>query len=102
VAACFARLPGVRVVPDPPVTNLFHVHWPVPSEALLDASAALARERRIALVTRTRPCDVAGHSIRELTIGDAASAIPPGELEPCLTELLLRARENTARSRGWV
>lgn len=98
VAACFARLPGVCVVPDPPVTNLFHVHWPVPSEALLQASVALARERRIALVTRTRPCDVAGYSISEIVIGDAASAIPLDELEQCLVELLRRARESTARS----
>ena len=95
VAACFARLPGVRVVPDPPVTNLFHVHWPVPSEALLQASAAVARERRIALVTRTRPCDVAGHSISEITIGDAARAISLDELEQCLTELLRRARAHS-------
>lgn len=92
VAACCARLPGVRVVPDPPVTNLFHVHWPVPGEALLEASAALARERRMALITRTRPCDVAGHSITELTIGEAAGAIPLHELQECLIELLHRAR----------
>ena len=87
IAEQFARLPGVRVVPDPPVTNLFHVHWPIDAQRLLEASLIIARERKLALITRTRPCDVAGHSITEITIGDAASSIPLTELDASLAEL---------------
>ena len=93
IAEQFARLPGVRVVPDPPVTNLFHVHWPVEAQRLMDASLVIARERKVALLSRTRPCDVAGHCITEITIGDAASAIPLTELDACLAELFHLATE---------
>lgn len=92
VAALFAGLPGVRVAPDPPHTNLFHAYFPVPEEPLLEASAALAERHGIALVTRTRPCDVPGYSVVEISIGDAASAIPLDELGGYLRELLERAQ----------
>ena len=80
-------------MPDPPATNLFHVHWPVEAQRLMDASLIIARERKLALISRTRPCDVAGHCITEITIGDAASAIPRTELDACLAELFHLATE---------
>jgi threonine aldolase len=98
IAQQFARLPGVRVVPNPPVTNLFHVHWPVEAQRLMDASLVIARERKLALLSRTRPCDVAGHCITEITIGDAASSIPLTELDACLAELFHLATEPSPRS----
>ncbi len=91
IAARLAALPGVRVVPDPPHTNLFHVHLPREGEALLDASAAIAEERGLTLLTRVRGCDVAGHSVVELSIGDAASALSLDEVEAGFRELLERS-----------
>ena len=80
-------LPGVRVAPSPPHTNMFHVFFPIEGEALLDASAAIAQRRKVALFTRTRPCDVPGYSIVEVTLGDAASAVSDAELAELLVEL---------------
>jgi threonine aldolase len=91
IAQRLAALPGVRVVPEPPHTNLFHVHLPREGERLLDASAAIAEERGLALITRVRPCDVAGHSIVELSIGDAACALSPDEVQAGFQELLARS-----------
>jgi threonine aldolase len=80
VAAQIARLPGVCVAPEPPHTNMFHVFFPVDPERLLDASAEIARTQGVALFTRTRPCDVPGHSLVEVSIGDAAGSISDSEL----------------------
>jgi threonine aldolase len=87
IAARIARLPGVRIQPDPPQTNMFHAFFPVDAERLLDASAELARARDVALFTRTRVCDVPGHCIVEVSIGDAARAISDAELAAWLEEL---------------
>jgi threonine aldolase len=92
IAERLALIPGLRVVPDPPHTCLFHLHLPRPGERLLDASAAIAEQRSIALFARTRVCDVAEHAVVELSIGDAASALSLDEIEACFRELLERAR----------
>jgi threonine aldolase len=92
IAERLALLPGVSVVPDPPCSNLFHVQLPCSGERLIDASAAIAQERRVALVLRARDCDVPGHCVVELVIGDAASAFSLAEIEAGFRELLERAR----------
>jgi threonine aldolase len=95
IAQRLARLPGVRVQPDPPQTNLFHVYLPVPGERLIDASAAIAQERKIAFLLRARACDVPGYASVELSIGDAAGALTLDEIEAGFRELLERARQMT-------
>jgi len=92
IAARLARLPGVRVLPDPPPTNLFHLQLPCPGDRLMDAGAALAEERRIALVLRARSCDVVGYCTVEIMIGEAAAALTLDEIESGFAELLERAR----------
>jgi threonine aldolase len=92
IAERLALLPGVRVVPDPPCTNLFHVQLPCSGERLIDASAAIAEERKVAFVLRARDCDVAGYCAVELAIGDAATALRLDEIEAGFGELLERAR----------
>ncbi len=91
VAAQLAAV-GARVVPDPPHTNMMHVAFPVDPDRLLDASAALARDRGVALLASARPAEVPGWSMTELVIGDAAEAIGDEELGALLGELLDRAR----------
>jgi threonine aldolase len=91
IAARLNRLPGVRIVPAPAHTSLFHVHLPRTGERLLDASAAIAEERSLALLTRVRPCDIAGYSVVELSIGDGACALSLDEVEDGFRELLERS-----------
>jgi threonine aldolase len=92
VAARFAAIEGVHVLPQPPHTNMFHVYLPVDAERLLEQSAGLATSQKVALFTRTRACAVPGHCAVELWIGDAASAIGDDELEQLVRGLLERAR----------
>ena len=99
IAERLAPLPGVRVVPDPPCTNLFHVQLPCSGERLLDASAALAEERGVAFVLRARDCDVAGYCAVELAIGDAASALSLDEIEAGFRQMLERAHSERGAER---
>jgi threonine aldolase len=91
VARLLRALPGVRVTPDPPHTNLFHVYLPVDGERLLDASAELARREKVALFTRTRACEVPGFTSVEVSIGDGAAALGDAELGELLRGLLASA-----------
>jgi threonine aldolase len=92
IAELFRSFEGVRLTPDPPHTNMFHVYFPVDAERLLDASAELAEREGVALITRTRPCDVPGFVAVEVSIGDAAAAFEDAELERLLCRLLERAQ----------
>ena len=91
VAECLGAMPGVRIAPNPPQTSLFHVYFPVDGERLLDASAVLAQTERLALFTRSRPCDVPGHCAIEISIGDAANAISDSELDERVRSVLEQA-----------
>src|SRR5262249_20710794 len=82
---------GARVVPDPPHTNMMHAAFPVPVDDLLDASAAMAKERGVTLVARARAAEVPGLCSGEITIGEAAAASGDEELQALLTELVDRA-----------
>lgn len=92
VAALFAAIEGVEVMPNPPPTNLMHLSFPVTAERLLDASAEIARRERIALVQRARPGVAPGTCMAELTVGDGALTLSDEELRPLLSEMVSLAR----------
>ena len=93
MARILTALPGVRVTPDPPQTNLFHAFLPVDGERLLEASAELAEREKVALFTRVRPCDVPGYTGVEVSIGDSAATLDDAELGELLHSVLARASE---------
>jgi threonine aldolase len=75
VARRLAAIPGVRVVPDPPQTNMMHVVLPGDPAVLLDESARIARDERVSVFTWLRASEVPGFSTFELTVGDGAMAL---------------------------
>ncbi len=92
IAATLSAIDGVRVTPDPPHTNMMHIYLPVAPAPMVDASVQVARERKVALFTYARPCDVPGYCTTELTIGDAAADLSDEEVGTLVRELLDRAR----------
>jgi len=91
VAALLASIDGIRLSCNPPPTNMFHAFFPVGAENLLEASTAIALQHKVALITRTRPCDIPGLSAVEISIGDAAEEIEDEELGSLFRELVARA-----------
>jgi len=88
IASQLTALPGVRVTPDQPQTNMMHITFPTTADRLLDASAAIADRHRVALFTRTRPGAMFDPCTVELSIGDAAAELGDEELSSWFSELL--------------
>ncbi len=93
VAAAISSLPEVRVVPDPPHTNMMHVFLTGERELLLAAQQRVAREQDVELfssLTETILPDV--HRF-ELTLGDASLEFSTDEITNLFEALLAFARE---------
>jgi threonine aldolase len=93
IAAALRQVDGVALKPDPPHAHMAHVYLRGDADALLDASAELARDARIALFTWLRPSGVPGHVMFEMSIGDGAAALTPDEIASSFARVMQRARE---------
>jgi threonine aldolase len=93
LAQGLAALPGVRVNPDPPQTNMLHVHLDAPAEALNQARDELAEQERCWLFGLARPTEVPGWSYLELSVGDQLLALDNARVLPLFERLLDRARK---------
>ena len=93
VAAVLTGLPGIRVVPDPPHTNMMHVFLEGDRERLLAAAKRVAREHDVDLfssLTETILPDV--HRF-ELTLGDASLEFSSDEILTMFEALMAYAWE---------
>jgi threonine aldolase len=72
LAQALARVPGVRVAPEPPQTNAFQVHLPVDKPRLDTALAAHAEAHGFWIAGRSAVSIWPGHSMIEVVVGDAA------------------------------
>ncbi|MCE9657285.1 MAG: threonine aldolase [Burkholderiales bacterium] len=70
LASGLADLPGLRVNPAVPQTNMMHLYFDAPAEAVADARDALAKASGCWLVNAVRPAEVPGWSVTELYVGD--------------------------------
>ena len=80
IAAALSRIDGIILKPGVPQTHMAHVYLRGDLETLLEASAELAREQRVALFTALRPAPVPGYGMFEMTIGDGAAAFTTDEI----------------------
>ncbi|MFO1399303.1 MAG: beta-eliminating lyase-related protein [Burkholderiales bacterium] len=79
LAAALARVPGVRVLPDPPQVNMFHLHFAASPLALAEARDALAARERVWL-GRFAPGATPDAAQQELYVGDALAALPDAQV----------------------
>jgi hypothetical protein len=78
----------VRVIPDPPHTNMMHVVLPGDPDALLDEAARVALDERVSLFRRLRATDVPGTAIVEIAVGDGAMALDDALLDRLFRRVL--------------
>jgi len=96
-AAGLAGLPGLRVNPSVPHTNLMHLYFDAPAEALAEARDELARTTGCWLVNGAQPAEVPGWSVTELYVGDSLLRAGNEQVIPLfvrLCETLATARKD--------
>ena len=76
-------------MPNPPHTNMMHIVFPTDAETLLEASVAVARDKKVALVTTARSLrSLPGYSLAELVVGDGVASITDQDLRELLPRLV--------------
>jgi threonine aldolase len=79
VASALRQVPGLTIVPDPPQTPLFHILVHADAQTVRERATRIAEERRVWLFDTLAPTVVPDVSKVELSIGEPALEIPPGE-----------------------
>ena len=92
LAPALSALPGVRVNPAVPQTNMLHLHLDAPADALNQARDDIAERDRCWLFGIARPSEVPGWSCIELTVGDHLLGLDNAQVLALFERLLLRAR----------
>jgi threonine aldolase len=92
IAVLLKELPGVRISPDPPQTCMMHVYLPGDAARMTAEARRIAHEERVFLFGSLSPSGVPGYSVWELTIGDAAAAIPNDEVRALLDRVIAAGR----------
>jgi threonine aldolase len=90
--ACYARalglagalsgVPGLKINPARPHTNMMHLYFEAPAEAVLDRRDAIAERDGVWLIGGAKPADVPGWSVSELYVGDTLVGLGDAEVVP--------------------
>lgn len=88
IASALSGLEGVRVVPDPPQTSMFHLHLEVSAEQFEVNVIRLAEEEGIWTWKSTFPSTQPDWQVVELTVGDATLEFEPDEVRRIIERLV--------------
>jgi threonine aldolase len=91
IAATLTSLPGIRVTPDPPQTNMMHVYLSGSKERLEAAALEISREIGLWLFHPLRASAAPGQFMFELSVGDAALDLTASEIAAVFRDLMRRA-----------
>ena len=81
---------GSTSCPDPPQTNMMHLHLRTTEAAVTAGIRRLATERKLWAFGGSATLDTPGLRVLELTVGDATLAFTPDEVADIVRELLPR------------
>ena len=92
LAEGLSALPGLRVNPARPQTNMLHLHFDVEAEALNDARDAFAEAEKCWLFGAARATEVPGWCYVEMTVGDQLLKLDNAAVLPWFERVLEKAR----------
>lgn len=92
LARALAQVPGVRVLPDPPQVNMFHLHVAASPAALAMARDALAEREGVWLAAHFVPGATPDASSMELYVGDAICAQADDRIAGCFASVVADAQ----------
>lgn len=87
LAAALSTVPGVRIVPDPPQVNLFHVLLDLDPQAARAARDRVAQQHGIWLFGGAREAETPGTSRFELYVAEAALALEVEQVRSAVAAL---------------
>jgi threonine aldolase len=90
IAAVLRDVPGVTVVPDPPVTPMMHLLLDVDAEQFRATTVAIAEDEGLWTWPGCYPTDDPARQAVELTVGDATMQFTPEEVAGVIGRLLGR------------
>ena len=70
LAEAVATVPGLRVNPATPHTNMLHLYIAAPAEEVLERRDEIARRDGVWAIGRARPAEVPGWCVAEIYVGD--------------------------------
>jgi threonine aldolase len=91
IASTLTSVPGIRVTPDPPQTNMMHVYLSGSKERLETAALEISREIGLWLFHPLRASAAPGQFMFELSVGDAALDLTTSEIAAAFRDLMRRA-----------
>ncbi len=91
LAGALAQVPGVRVLPDPPHVNMFHLHLAAPADALAAARDEIARQEGAWIGGHFAEGATPGTSVLEIYVADALLDVPDARACELFGALLARA-----------
>jgi threonine aldolase len=83
-----AALPGVRVNPRHPQTNMLHLFFDAPADRVNAARDRIAAEQRHWVINNAKPCEVPGWCTAELYVGDTLQERDNASVLPLFAQLL--------------
>jgi len=88
LAKALAAIPGLRVNPVTPPTNMMHLYIEAPAERVLDRRDEIAERDGVWLIGGARPAEIPGWCMTEITVGDTLIDLGDDEVVTRLSELL--------------
>jgi threonine aldolase len=92
LSALLSQIPGLHIVPDPPRTPMFHLHFDAPPQAVSAAAKELRAESTLAPPRYVRPGSSPRHCSVEINVSEQLDEVTDAEIGDLLAELLNRAR----------
>jgi threonine aldolase len=96
LAAALRRVPGVRVVPDPPQVNMFHLHLDADQQAVTVAVKRLRAETGLALPRYVWRLPTPGQCAMEVTVSEQLDEVTDAEVADLVAELMNRSRDQSS------
>jgi threonine aldolase len=88
LGAALSKVPGLRLLPDPPEAGMMHVLLDLTPAAALSARDRVAEESGLWLFGGARPDELPDRCRFELTVGEAALLVDPDEVAAGFSSLL--------------
>jgi threonine aldolase len=92
ISALLSQIPGLRIVPDPPQTPMFHLHLDASPQAVSAASRQLRQEVTLAAPRYARPSPSPWQCSMEITVTEQLDEVTDAEIGDLFAELIKRAR----------